>query len=200
MSGPADNNMADAMETWYYGVGTDSFEAEFNPDGTTTGNDTHGSRVIWRASTQMGCAVSNCPGNDNNDSFSVMCHFGNGVSWNQVSKPGTCNPTETDVKVNLGKPLGHTSPLSNSAFSQGYTIPGTCPNCSTSAAQGSSATGTPSQPSTLSSVAVSASSSSTAAPIESAEATSSVVGPSTATSEKSPVQIDEKEQNDCEWE
>ena len=124
MSGPADNNMADAMETWYYGVGTDSFEAEFNPDGTTTGNDTHGSRVIWRASTQMGCAVSNCPGNDNSDSFSVMCNFGNGVSWNQVSKPGTCNPTETDVKVNLGKPLGHTPPVSNSAFSQGYTIPG----------------------------------------------------------------------------
>ena len=85
MSDPADNNMADAMETWYYGTGDDSFSAEFNPDGSTTGNDTHGSRVLWRASMQMGCAVFHCPGNDKSGSFSVMCHFGNGVSWNQVS-------------------------------------------------------------------------------------------------------------------
>ena len=98
------------MAAWYYGTGDDSFGAEFSADGTPTGQNTHGSRVIWRASTQVGCSVSKCPGSSNDDSNFIMCHFGNGVSWNQVSKPGTCNPDKQDTTVNLGKPLGHTPP------------------------------------------------------------------------------------------
>ncbi len=110
----------DAVQGWYYGVGQDSFEAEFNAAGAPTGAGTHGDRIIWRPSKDVGCSQTKCnpyKQDPTNPGLRIVCHFGDDTATNQGAVPGDTQ----NIIQNLGDPLGHTN------MQSGTVPPGTKP-------------------------------------------------------------------------